>query len=245
MTALPAPLSRSVWRASELGHAGTAVIGSGFARLDGELPGGGWPMGTLTELIAREAGIGELRLLVPVLRRLTRERRVVLLLAPPHLPYAPALASFGIDLDYLVVVQAANAADRLWAVEQTLKSTGFGALLAWLPQEKTRPEHLRRLQLAAQGAHGPVFLFRALPAQREASPAPLRMVLVPRPRQQLEVQLIKRRGPVQARPLLIDLPQPVGSIRLRHAAAGPHRPSHAHEAPLGHAHTLVPQQPVH
>ena len=46
----------------------------------------------------------------------------------------PALASLGIDLKHLIIIQAPNAADRLWAVEQTLKSASFGALLAWLPQ---------------------------------------------------------------------------------------------------------------
>ena len=126
-----------------------------------------------------------------------------------------ALAGFGIDLDYLLVVHAANAADRLWAVEQTLKSTSFGALLAWLPQDRTRPEHLRRMQLATQGAQGPAFLFRPVAAQFEPSPAPLRLLLAPKPDQQLSVQLLKRRGPVLASPILIGLPQPVAAISLR------------------------------
>jgi hypothetical protein len=145
---------------------------------------------------------------VPVLRRLTRERKVAILLGPPHVPYAPALAAFGIDLDYLIVVQATQAADRLWAVEQALRSASFGTLLAWLPHGRTRPEHLRRMQLAAQGTRGPVFLFRDLPAQFEASPAPLRLLLLPRSGQRLSVQLLKRRGPVLAQPLLLELPQP-------------------------------------
>ena len=34
----------------------------------------------------------------------------------------------------------------LVAIEQTLRSANFGTLLAWLPQQRTRPEHLRRLQ---------------------------------------------------------------------------------------------------
>jgi cell division inhibitor SulA len=208
-------LPPGVWRADRIGHPGTPAISSGFSALDAELPGAGWPLGTLTELIVREAGIGELRMLVPLLRQLTRERRTVILLAPPHLPYAPALASFGIDLDHLMIVQGSNAADRLWAVEQTLKSASFGSLLAWLPQEKTRPEHLRRLQLAAQGAQGPAFLFRPLSAQFESSPAPMRLLLLPRPNQQLSVQILKRRGPVLARPMLLNLPQPVSTIRLR------------------------------
>jgi hypothetical protein len=211
----PARIHAELWRASELGHAPVAASASGFARLDRELPGSGWPSGILTELIGREPGIGELRLLVPLLRQLTRERRTVILLAPPHIPYAPALASFGIELDHLLVVQAPNAADRLWAVEQSLRSACFGALLAWLPQEKTRPEHLRRLQLAAQGAQGPVFLFRTLAAQFEPSPAPLRLLLLARPEQRLSVQILKRRGPVLANQILLDLPRPVSAIQLR------------------------------
>jgi protein ImuA len=204
----------ALWRASQIGHAGLQTLASGFSRLDAQLPGAGWPQGMLTELITRESGIGELRLLVPVLRQLTRERKTVILLGPPHIPYAPALASFGIDLDHLLIVQAGNGPDRLWAVEQTLRSASFGALLTWLPQEKTRPDHLRRLQLAAQSACGPVFLFRSLAAQSESSPAPLRLLLLPRPQQQISVQLLKRRGPVLLDPILLDLPQPISAIRL-------------------------------
>jgi cell division inhibitor SulA len=192
-----------------------AGVSSGFPALDAVLPGGGWPSGCLTELICRDPGIGELRLLVPLLRRLTQARRFVILLAPPFTPYAPGLAGFGIDLDYLIVVQAPHAADRLWAVEQSLKSSGFGALLTWLPQARTRPEHLRRLQCAAQSAGGPVFLFRELAAQFEPSAAPLRMLLLPRPAQQLSVQLLKRRGPLIAQPLMLDLPQPLSVFGLR------------------------------
>jgi protein ImuA len=210
----PTPIHPALWRASQIGHAGLQALPSGFSRLDAQLPGGGWPQGMLTELIARESGIGELRLLVPVLRQLTRERKTVILLGPPHIPYAPALTSFGIDLDHLLIVQAGNAPDRLWAVEQTLRSASFGALLAWLPQEKTRPDHLRRLQLAAQSACGPVFLFRSLAAQSESSPAPLRLLLLPRAQQQISVQLLKRRGPVLLDPILLDLPQPISAIRL-------------------------------
>lgn len=212
----PWPLPPAVWRADELGHQATPGMASGFAPLDAQLPGSGWPVGALTELIARDAGIGELRLLVPLLRRLTTERRVVLLLAPPHVPYAPALEAFGIDPNWVIVVQAANAADRLWAVEQTLKNAAFGALLAWLPHEqRTRPEQLRRMQLAAASSSGAVFLFRPLAAQLQPSPAPLRLLLLPRPNEQLSVQILKRRGPLLAQPLLLDLPQPVSGMRLR------------------------------
>jgi protein ImuA len=171
-----------------------------------------------------------------VLRQLTRERKVVILLAPPHIPYAPALASFGIDLDYVIIINANNAADRLWAVEQTLKSASFGALLAWLPHDKTKPEHLRRMQLAAQTATGPVFLFRQLPAQFQSSPAPLRILLLPRHDQQIAVQLLKRRGPVLAYPITLDLPQPATAVRIKTSTATAHPAVNAPSKPLVRAH---------
>lgn len=208
-------LPAAVWHAGRFVQGPVSGVSSGFARLDAVLPGAGWPVGALTELISPEPGIGELRLLVPMLRHITRERRFAIMLAPPLIPYGPALASFGIDTDYLLVIQASHAADRLWAIEQTLKSASFGALLAWLPQHRTRPEHLRRLQQATQSARGPGFLFRHLAAQAEASPAPLRLLLLPRPEQRLSVQILKRRGPVIAQPLLLDLPQPAQSLSLR------------------------------
>ena len=235
------PEIRHVWRANALGTRGIAAHGSGFARLDAELPGAGWPVGMLTELIARHTGIGEMRLLVPTIRELTRAGKVVILLAPPLIPYAPALASFGIDLDYLIIIQAANAADRLWAVEQTLKSASFGALLAWLPQQRTRGEHLRRMQLAAQTANGPVFLFRDLEAQFNTSPAPLRLLLLPRPNEQLSVQILKRRGPVMAMPMLLDLPRPTAAIQLRPRAAKPDTGEPLHTV---HAGTPAPRAPI-
>jgi len=240
MKACPHP---AVWRAGQLGHGAIRALGSLHPELDAELPGQGWPIGMLTELIGREAGIGELRLLMPALRRLTRERRIVVLLGPPLTPYAPALADFGIDLDYLVIIDARNPADRLWAIEQTLRSASFGALLAWLPRAHTRPEHLRRLQSAAQGTTGPVFLFRDLSAQMEPSPAPLRLLLLPLPADRLSVRILKRRGPVLGQPLVIELPRPDSALALRYRPSEvPAATIHAHDAtPIGSGpgqHTL-------
>ena len=68
------PLERlhpALWRASQLGSGRSAVSATGFAALDAQLPGGGWPHGVLTELLLDQPGIGELRLLAPVLARLS------------------------------------------------------------------------------------------------------------------------------------------------------------------------------
>ena len=50
-----------------------AGLASGYAELDRHLPGGGWPPAALTEILTEQYGIGELRLLMPALARLSTE----------------------------------------------------------------------------------------------------------------------------------------------------------------------------
>jgi hypothetical protein len=145
---------------------------TGFADLDALLPGGGWPRGALTEILIEADGIGELALLAPTLAQLTRAGRRVVLIAPPYIPYAPALAAAGIDLDRLVQVDA-NALDRHWSAEQCLRSGCCAAVLNWLPDADYR--RLRRLQIAAETGATLGFVFRSAAAASQASPAALRV----------------------------------------------------------------------
>jgi hypothetical protein len=57
-----------VWRAGELDRAVPAGIPSGHAQLDAQLPGGGWPRGTLTEILHAGTGLGEVSLLFGALK---------------------------------------------------------------------------------------------------------------------------------------------------------------------------------
>lgn len=210
----PFPLPHpALWRGQALHQTAAVTMSSSFKLLDRELPGGGWPRSTLIELLVRHPGIGELRFLAPTLQQITRQRRNVILLAPPHLPHAPAFAAMGMDHSRILVVHAQRPADRLWAVEQSIKSNSFGALITWLDTPGLRPDHLRRLQLAAASAQGLFFLFRPFAAQQQPSPAPLRMLLLPRRYPDLAVQIVKRRGPVMSTPIDISVPIPGSGLR--------------------------------
>ena len=105
----PEDLHPGLWRAHQLGRTPSgqqAVLASGHAALDAERPGGGWPAGVLTELLLPHAGVGELRLLAPVLGALQRQQRSLLWLDPPATPCAWALSALGIDLRQLVIVRS-------------------------------------------------------------------------------------------------------------------------------------------
>ncbi|HEX6018994.1 MAG TPA: translesion DNA synthesis-associated protein ImuA [Burkholderiaceae bacterium] len=230
----PESLRDALWRAHQLGRSRCACTPSGFAALDAELPGGGWPHRALTELLVPHPGLGELRLLVPVLSRIVGTgapagdesgSRYVMLFDPPAALCGWALAQLGVNAQQLLVVHGREgargahlrcllpSADLLWALEQALKSGHVGAVLAWLPS-CLKADVLRRLQLAAQAHEGPVFLFREVQARSRPSAAPLRLLLQGAGIDRLALRVLKRRGPPLVQPLRLALP-PVLGERLR------------------------------
>ncbi len=199
-----------LWKASQLGRSVAPSVRSGFPELDNELPGNGWPRSTLIELLMNRPGVGELRFLMPIIQKMAWEKKTILLLCPPHEPFAPAFQQYGVAPEALLVVQARHPADRLWAVEQTMKSDSFGMCIAWLPDDITpaRTDQLRRLQMAAAQSGGLSFVLRGAKSQHTPSPAPLRLFLSAASPQHVRVELLKRRGPVLEKPLIVQLPQP-------------------------------------
>jgi cell division inhibitor SulA/protein ImuA len=196
-----------VWR-GKVATAARAVIPTGFHELDRALPGGGWPLGAITEILVDGYGIGELRLLMPALAALTKEdparpKKWVAWIAPPFIPYAPALQQHGVDIDRLLMIHpTASVKSRLWATEQAVRSGSSAGVLAWVVS--ANDVILRRLQLAAEEQRCWVLLFRPASARRERSPAALRLHLskthsAPGTR----VEIVKCRG---GQPGVVDVP---------------------------------------
>ncbi len=191
----------AVWRGGDCALE-PATIASGFASLDAVLPGGGWPAAALTEMVLAQEGIGEITLTLPALARLQGQRRDVVWIAPPHIPYAPALQARGLDLARFIVVRCSRTAEQLWAFEQALRAPECGAAFAWLGARDERL--LRRLQVAAREGRTWGVLWRRPGDHAVASAAPLRLRLAPL-EGRLAVQVLKRRGGDIARPIVLDV----------------------------------------
>ena len=207
-------LGARVWHAnSDAGDSNVRTVPTRFGALDKLLPNGGWPQRTLIELLA-PCGVGEMRVLMPVLAPLMRARQVVVWVEPPQIPYPRALIAHGAMLEQLLVVRAHDRAQRLWAIEQALKSGAAAAIVAWLPEDNahlTSFQTLRRLQLAAQSMKrdpGLVFLLRSPAAHTAASPAPLRIELAACERG-VALDIFKRRGMPTHSVVQLTLPRPV------------------------------------
>lgn len=229
VASLDAVLARpDIWRGDHCAQAPLPALASGFVELDAELPGGGWPRGALIELLADGSGLGEVSLLVPALCRLREEGGWSLLVAPPHPLHAPAWAAAGVDLARLAVVSPASERDALWAFEQALMSGAPRLVLGWAAHADARA--LRRLQVAAAGGGGLGFLFRPLRCAREASPAPLRLMLDAGADEALSVHILKRRGPPLTAPLSLALPRPLVRSPIRSSARHDH--GHTRSSPV-------------
>ena len=206
-----------VWRGGELEHAVHPTVPTGHAALDAELPGRGWPTGTLSEVLHDGVGLGEVSFLAGALARATGER-LLAWINPPHLPYAPALAQAGLGLERCLVVRPAHREDGLWAAEQALKSGACGAVLFWAERFAEDYAWLRRLQMSAEAGRAMAVLYRPSSAERHATPAHLRVVLT-REQGVLGVRIPKRRGPPLARPLALhQQPRPTTPIPTPAAA---------------------------
>ena len=207
-----------VWRASE-SFSRASGIPSGFTPLDAVLPGGGWPQGALTEVLFAQHGVGEMSLLLPALARLSQGERWIALIAPPYVPYVPALARAGINPSRVLLIHPKNAQDRLWAVEQTLRAGTCAAVLAW--PSAADHKHLRRLQLAAEAGNSWGVLFRTEPVAEASSPAALRLRVEPGAASQVKVSILKRAGGWPTGPIELNISAAAQRVRSPCATPAP------------------------
>ena len=229
-----------VWHADVLGAGLSQAQPTGHALLDAQLPGGGWPLGALSEVLQPRQGRNEWPLVLPALAAATARRPgVVVAVAPPQEPFGPALQAQGLPAGRLCVVRA-EASAALWATEQALRCRDVQAVLAWLPQ--VAPAALRRLQLAAARQQQLLWVFRPVSAAPQASPALLRLQVQGRDGEPtgLRVRILKRRGP----PLEQALDLPGCHPRLAQALAAQARRREAAQnaalqtLPQGNRHAL-------
>jgi len=187
----PVPRHPGVWRLGERPATPVRAIPCGIPALEPQLPGGGWQPGCINEIIGHGTGIGEVSLLLPALAQLTRKGETVAWIAPPFVPYPPALQQAGLNLAHTLRIEARDVADALWAAEQALRSGTCGAVLVWVADADHTA--LRRLQLAAEAGNACCFVLRDRAHAGATSPAAVRIEVASDGRRR-QVRLLKCRG---------------------------------------------------
>lgn len=187
--------SNSIWQASQKVRLRPA-LSTGYAALDKQLHYSGWPQGALSELLICQHGMGEIRLLTPLLAQLSQQSGYVVWINPPYQPYAPALAEQKIGLNKLVIINTASLRDTIWAGQQAMASNACSAVLVWLPDKPLNTE-IRKLSLAAKNGNCWGVIFRSQAFQQHPCPAVLRITITIQQKQHQhkhQLSIIKQPG---------------------------------------------------
>ena len=101
MVLLQLEKERLIWRARQMASPDHRCQSSFYPNLDAHLQGG-WPQTGLVELACGPMGIGELRLLLPLLAQ--AQSRLQVWINPPAELNGQALAQHGIDLSQTLLI---------------------------------------------------------------------------------------------------------------------------------------------
>lgn len=210
-----------LWRGDGYHQTRLDMVPTGHVALAEALPDRGWPKAAVTEIVLPKVGHGELSLLLPAIAALTQTSQMVMWIAPPLIPYPPALLQAGVDLRWLTWVRPASIADTLWAAEQALREPACGAVLVWLNQP-LHDRDARRLQLAASRGGGCGFVLRQGHPERISSPFGLRLA-VEATAGGIQIHILKRRGHPASHPVLLRPPSKKSHrlSSIHHAMARP------------------------
>lgn len=205
--------ARSLWNTPE--SYDYSCESTGLRELDRQLPKGGWPIGTVTELLPSHAGIGEFSLLIPTIARLTQAGRKVVLMDSPHLPEIESLSEQGVRLRQVTLLRSTEEA-CFWAIEQKLQSGSVSLLVAW--SEHWSERQIRRLQKAAAIGKCIAMLYHLGGSPKHTSPAVLRLALRPGTDGLLDIEIVKPRGGLPSRTFAQGLRQQPRPFRSAYAA---------------------------
>ena len=197
MDTLPELLTRhahQIWTGSTPRPVGP-YISTGYRELDAAI-GGGWPTGTLVEVMTFGGGLGRSTLLLPALATLTQAGKAVAWLpGADEQPYAPTLQHAGVDTKRVLITSTQDHHQRLWGAETCLRSDSCGAVVL-TEIRAIKDVFLRRLKLAAVGGGAIAFLLRTEAAAESPSPASIRIRVrsAPFALHQREVSILKNGG---------------------------------------------------
>ena len=193
---------------------------TGCDELDRLLPERGLGRGVLVEWLADGEGSGAMWLALVAAREACRAQGPLVVIDSRGSFYPPAAALAGIEPERLIVVRVTHARDEAWALDQTLRSAGVGAVLC--ATRRLTPRAARRLQLAAEISGGLGLLVRPVSVRDEPCWATARLLVEPLTGdagRRLSIEVLRTRGSVAEeiasnKRLELEIDDETGDVRL-------------------------------
>jgi protein ImuA len=153
------------------------AISSGCQELDGCLPDGGYAPGTIIEWIEPTFGCGGIYLAIAAARQAMADGKYLVVIDPQQRFYPPAAQAMGIPIERLIVLRPDSESDLMWSIDQALRCSAVGAVVAHL--ERVSELQARRFQLAAEQGQALGCWLRPWKIQRAPSWAEIQWLVQP------------------------------------------------------------------
>jgi protein ImuA len=193
----------------------TPACSTGCAAFDRLLPDGGWQPGTLVEWFIAQSGGGAFTLALALSHEVARRGGLIVISDPHKQFYAPAAVALGFDPTQIIVLQPANRADELWAIDQALRCEGVALVWASLP--KLGDHDFRRLQLATEAGGTLGFLGRPARARGQPAWSDVQFLVEPQAvaagNRRLRVEVVRLRGGVAGAWVMLEIDDITGEVR--------------------------------
>jgi protein ImuA len=186
--------------------------------------GRGFERGTFVEWLAESAGQGAETLSLILAGRVIRSwGGTLVVLDDQKTFYAPVAQALGMDPEAMVVLRPASEADSLWALEQSLRCPGVGAVIGRLDR---LPDHgMQRLKRAAEVGGGVGFLLRSASVRRWPSWAEMRLLVrgvsCQSPGWRLRVEVLRSQRGESGKAVEVEIDHETGDVRPVPRVASP------------------------
>jgi cell division inhibitor SulA len=117
--------------------------------------------GSLTEIFCQAEGLKQLQLLVPVLAKLSLQKKWITFIAPPCLPNERALTRAGVDTRKIQIIHTGTIRDYWKTLDDILQNGQSSAVLCWPPQGEYNDSKRAQMKQAGDNSSTVAFVFRA------------------------------------------------------------------------------------
>jgi hypothetical protein len=187
---------------------------SGCPGLDQILPAGCFQRGQLVEWLEDSPGSGASTLALLIARQAAQRGGVITIMDREKQFFPPAAAALGINLNNLLLIQAASCQDEFWALDQALRCPAVAAV--WAPLKHIEPRRFRRLQLAVEQSGSLGLFIRPLQVRGQPSWSQIQLWVQPRPGSRLRrwrIEVIRARGDRAGRAVELEMDDTTGTLR--------------------------------
>lgn len=113
----------------------------------------------VTEISYEQAGLSELKLLLPLMAQLSHQDKWIVWISPSYIPHTEALEEWGIDVSKILILHAHQINNYNHCIKEALSGGNCSSVFAWIP-ENGDDLNIDMLNYCARKGQSQAFVFK-------------------------------------------------------------------------------------